>query len=126
MRTSLLALASTLAVSLPSFAADPKPEPTKAEPQKAGKGPRELAIKVTEDGYVPEKLTVKKGEPVRLVVTRVTDATCATELLIEGTSIKTKLPLNKAVNIDWTPTKSGSVKYGCAMGMMVSGVLLVE
>jgi len=36
------------------------------------------------------------------------------------------LPLNKAVEVAWTPTKAGKVKFGCAMDMMVSGVLLVE
>lgn len=87
---------------------------------------RVIDLAVTEDGYVPNLLAVKQGEPVRLVVTRKTDDTCATDLLIDGTDIKVKLPLNKPVTVNWTPAKSGKVKYGCAMNMMVSGLLLVE
>jgi len=83
-------------------------------------------MEVTEDGYVPGSLTVKQGQPLKLVVTRKTEATCATELLIDGTDINAPLPLNTPVEIAWTPTKSGSVKYGCAMDKMISGVLLVE
>jgi hypothetical protein len=28
--------------------------------------------------------------------------------------------------VNYTPTKSGEVKFGCAMGMMIGGVLTVE
>lgn len=89
-------------------------------------GARVVELKVTEDGFVPGNVTLKKDEPVKFVVTRITDATCATELLISGTDIKAELPLNKPVEIAWTPTKAGQVKFGCAMDMMVSGMLLVE
>lgn len=89
-------------------------------------GARVVELKVTEDGFVPGNVTLKNNEPVKFVVTRITDATCATELLISGTDIKADLPLNKPVEIAWTPTKAGQVKFGCAMDMMVSGMLLVE
>ena len=108
-------------------AAPAEEKPFEGRLEKTAKGTvRVIDLAVTEDGYVPGLLAVKKGEPVRLVVTRKTDETCATDLLIEGTKIKVKLPLNKPVTVNWTPTKSGKVKYGCAMNMMVSGMLLVE
>jgi plastocyanin len=107
----------------------PAPAPggpaTAAEP-KAGKAPRVVELKVTADGFQPGKVSLKQGEPVTFVVTRVTDETCATELLIAGTDVKAELPLNKPVEVAWTPTKAGEVKFGCAMDMMVGGVLLVE
>lgn len=103
------------------------PEPAKtAEAPKPAAAARVVELKVTEDGFVPGNVTLKKGEPVKFVVTRTTDATCATDLLISGTDIKAALPLNKAVEIAWTPTQAGQVKFGCAMDMMVSGMLLVE
>ena len=89
-------------------------------------GPRTVAMEVTADGFMPSNFTVKVGEPLRLVVTRKTDETCATELLIDGTDIKLALPLDKPVEVAWTPTRAGKVKFGCAMDMMVGGVLLVE
>jgi plastocyanin domain-containing protein len=88
--------------------------------------PRRIELKVTDDGFQPGNVTVKKAVPLVLAVTRTTDATCATELLIEGTDINTPLPLNKQVEIAWTPTTAGSVKFGCAMDKMIGGVLLVE
>lgn len=88
--------------------------------------PRMIALEVTADGFQPESVKVRAGQPVKLVVTRTSDETCATDLLIEGTDIKVALPLNQPVEVAWTPPKAGAVKFGCAMDMMVSGLLLVE
>jgi plastocyanin domain-containing protein len=95
-----------------------------------GKGPqtpaRTVEMKVTEDGFVPGNISLKKGEPVKFRVTRVTENTCATELLVSGTDIKVALPLNEPAEFSYTPDKAGEVKFGCAMDMMVSGVMVVE
>lgn len=84
-----------------------------------------VEMTVTEKGFEPQNLRVKKGEPVTLIITRKTDATCATEVTVEGTKIKTPLPLNEAVTVTFTPDKSGKLKYGCAMNKMVGGVITV-
>lgn len=88
--------------------------------------PRTIAMEVTDEGFVPANVTLKAGEPVILAITRKTDETCATEILIEGTDIKTPLPLNQPVEVAWTPVKAGTVKFGCAMDMMIGGMLLVD
>lgn len=130
----LLILSITLALAAckkEEAAPTPKPaEPAKpAEvvkaPAPAGT-PRTITLEVTGDGFVPANITLKANEPVKLVVTRKTDETCATDLLIDGTDIKVALPLDKPVEVAWTPTKAGKVKFGCAMDMMIGGVLLVE
>ena len=87
---------------------------------------RTVEISVTEDGFEPTPIKVKKGEPLKLVVTRKTDTTCATELVVPEAGLKVKLPLDKAVDVSFTPKKTGELKYGCGMEMMVSAVLLVE
>ena len=69
-------------------------------------------------------LHLTSGEPLKLVVTRTTDETCAKEIVLQDYGINQELPLNKAVTIALTPTKSGELKYACGMGM-VSGVLPV-
>ncbi len=99
------------------------PTPT---PAPVAAGPRAIEMKVDRSGFQPANLTLKKDQPVKLQVTRVSDETCATELLIDGTDIKAALPLNTPVEIAWTPTRAGEVKFGCAMDKMVGGVLLVE
>jgi len=87
---------------------------------------RTVELKVTEQGFEPDKVQLKQGEPVRFRVTRVTENTCATDILVAGTDIKVKLPMNEPQEFDYTPEKAGTVKFGCAMGMMVSGVMVVE
>lgn len=89
---------------------------------------RVLEMKVTEKGYEPSPITLKKGEPVKLKITRVTDQTCATEIILKDgkTNIEKALPLNETVEVEFTPEKAGKLKYGCAMGMMIAGVFVVE
>ena len=120
MTTRLFAIAAVLAVVVSGCKKDPA-----APPVPTGSA-RQIELKVTEAGFEPADVKVKKGEPLSLKVTRTTDKTCATELLIEGTDINIPLPLNQVVAVAYTPTSSGEIRYGCAMGMMVSGVLVVE
>jgi plastocyanin len=139
MRTLAIAAAAALALTAckkeePTAAPKPAPAPVAAPtaptpaptPAPAAAAPRVIAMEVTGDGFVPANLTVKAGEPVKFVVTRKTDETCALDLLIEGTDIKAPLPLNQPVEVAWTPTKAGKVKFGCAMDMMIGGMLVVE
>jgi hypothetical protein len=84
-----------------------------------------VEVAVTEEGFVPSRIAAKKGVPVTLVVTRKTDKTCAREILFQGQAGKTELPLNKTVEVTYTPTAAGDIKFGCAMGMMIAGVLSV-
>jgi plastocyanin len=87
-------------------------------------GVRTVELKVTEDGFVPSKVKVNRGEKVRLVVTRKTNRTCATEIAIPGYGIERKLPLDTPVTVELTPKASGEIRYSCGMNM-ISGVLLV-
>jgi plastocyanin domain-containing protein len=85
-----------------------------------------VVMTVTDKGFEPQNLRVRKGEPVTLVITRKSDATCATEIVIDEYGIKTPLPLDKAVTVTFTPKKSGTLKYGCAMQKMIGGVIRIE
>ncbi|NMO14714.1 copper transporter [Pyxidicoccus fallax] len=97
-----------------------------AAPEKRENGVRVVELAVTEKGYEPSPVNLKKGEPVKLVVTRKTDHTCATEVVMDGYDINTPLPLNQPVEIAFTPKESGKLVYGCAMGKMISGVFMVD
>ena len=87
--------------------------------------PQLIEMVVTDKGFEPRNLEVHKGAPVTLVITRKTDATCATEIVIDEHGIHTALPLNRPVRITFTPQKSGQLRYGCAMKKMVGGVIKV-
>jgi plastocyanin domain-containing protein len=84
-----------------------------------------VEVAVTEQGFVPSRIPARAGAPLTLVVTRKTDQTCAREIMFSGVDGKTELPLGKPVEVTYTPKLSGEVKFGCAMGMMVGGVLAV-
>jgi plastocyanin domain-containing protein len=85
-----------------------------------------ITMTVTEEGFVPARIPAKKGQPITLAITRKTDHTCAREIMFQGQDGKTPLPLDKTVDVTYTPKASGELKFGCAMGMMVSGVLAVS
>lgn len=131
MTTRLLAAvsAAALAVALPVSAQhhDHKPGAAAAAgiaEGKVDKGVRVFEMKVTHDGFVPDKVKVKKGEKTRFVITRVTDKTCATEIVIKDHAINQPLPLNKTVTVEFTPAKSGETRYACAMGH-ITGVIFI-
>ena len=102
------------------------PAAAAASAEKREGGVRVVELAVTEKGYEPSPVSLKKGEPVKLVVTRKTDQTCATEVVMDGYDINTPLPLNQPVEIAFTPKESGKLVYGCAMGKMISGVFMVD
>jgi plastocyanin domain-containing protein len=97
---------------------------TPAPPPTPAYAPR-VDVAVTEQGFVPARIPARAGTPLTLVVTRKTDQTCAREIIFAGREGKTELPLGKPVEVTYTPKLSGEVKFGCAMGMMVGGVLAV-
>jgi plastocyanin domain-containing protein len=103
----------------------PPPAAPAAAPAKAEVKDR-VEVTITEEGFVPSTIPAKAGQPLTLVLTRKAERTCATEILFQGQEGKTDLPLNKTVEVVYTPKQSGKIRFGCAMGMMVSGVLEVR
>src|SRR3954466_176820 len=113
-----IVIAALLAASpATSGTAAPAQAAAAAAPADAAQPPRTIKLTVTKKGFHPDKIKVKKGQPLHLLVTRKTEQTCATEIEIEDTAISQDLPLNKEVAVDYTPTKSGEIRYACSMGM---------
>lgn len=81
---------------------------------------------VTEKGFEPQNLKVKSNTEINLKVTRKTDSTCAREMIIPDKKIKVSLPLNKEVIVNVGKLNKGEIKFGCAMNMMVSAVMIAE
>jgi plastocyanin domain-containing protein len=84
-----------------------------------------VELTVTKDGFVPPTVTVKHGKPVKLVVTRKVERTCATEIVSKDLNVHAALPLEKPVTVKVTPKKPGDYRFGCAMDM-IAGTLRVE
>jgi plastocyanin domain-containing protein len=102
-------------VAMPAFADAP------AKPQR-------IEITVTRSGFEPEQIKVPAKTPVTLVFTRKTDRTCAKEVIIKldaTKKIERELPLDKAVEIDVTFPKAGTLGYACSMDM-TKGTIVVN
>lgn len=87
---------------------------------------KEYKMLVTEKGYEPSSLKVKAGEPVTLKITRKTNATCAREITVPSQKLKVDLPLDKEVTVKVAALQKGEIKFGCAMDMMIGGVMIAE
>ena len=84
-----------------------------------------VEIAVTSEGFVPAEVTVKHGQPVKLVVTRKVERTCATEIVMKDFGVNQPLPLNQPVTVTLTPKKAGEHRFACGMDM-IAGVLKVQ
>jgi plastocyanin domain-containing protein len=109
-----LALVTSLAGMSPTAGAAP-----------AANREQRIVITVTKNGFEPASVHLKAGQPVRLVVTRKVERTCATDIVVSAFGIKKPLPLNKPVEVRFTPRRPGAIRYACAMDM-VAGSLIVE
>lgn len=116
---ALLAFAPAFAAEAPAKGA--APATTSATPA------RTIEIKVTDAGFEPREIRVKKGEPTKLVFTRTTEQTCITEIDIPDEKVaKFELPLNKPVALTITPKKAGVEAFHCSAMGMGNGKIIVE
>lgn len=88
--------------------------------------PSEYKMTVTEKGFEPSSLKVKAGKPVTLKITRKTNATCAREITVPSQKLRVDLPLDKEVTVKLASLSKGEVKFGCAMDLMIGGVMFAE
>jgi plastocyanin domain-containing protein len=109
-RLAALPLAAVIAAAVMPAAASAKTKP------------QVVKLAVTQDGFAPEKVTVKSGQPVKLVVTRQVERSCATEIVMKDFGVNQPLPLGKAVEVTITPKKAGAYRYACGMDM-IAGTL---
>src|SRR5512144_562336 len=107
--SSALALAGAL-VALPALAAGTSQSPARAKPSASQeKAAQVVELAVTGKGFEPAAVRVKAGRPVKLVVTRRTERTCATEIVVKDYGVNQPLPLNQPVEVTFTPKKAGPV-----------------
>jgi plastocyanin domain-containing protein len=68
-------------------------------------------------GYDPASIRLKRGVPAKVTFLRITDSTCATEVVFAEYGIRRELPLNQAVSVSFTPRKAGEFAFTCGMKM---------
>jgi membrane fusion protein, heavy metal efflux system len=82
-------------------------------------------ITVGEEGFEPPSVTLRAGTPARLTFTRTTGKTCATAVVLPTLNIRRDLPLNRPVDIKFTPSKTGEIQFMCGMNML-SGAIVIR
>lgn len=88
-------------------------------------GVQVVKIDITGAAFEPSQIRLQKGVPARLIFTRHTDQTCATDVMIPELGIEaTPLPMHEAVEIAVLPQKDGTFTFACGMNM-VKGTLVV-
>ena len=82
-------------------------------------------VSVGAHGYEPSSIQAAAGQPLTLVVTRTTDEGCGDVLAIPSRDIRRDLPLNEPVEIRFTPSEAGSIRFTCGMDMY-DGTIVVQ
>ena len=82
-------------------------------------------VVINEQGYAPERFSLRRGVPAKVTFLRTTDKTCATEIVFPAFGINRPLPLFQRVTVNFTPKRTGEFGFTCGMNMM-RGKLIVR
>ena len=97
------------------------------EPTKAANGPGgAIQITVSENGYEPESISVKIGQPVKLAFYRADAKNCGDEVVFAKQNIRKKLPVGETVLVEFTPTEAGEIVFACGMDMLRGKIVVSE
>jgi plastocyanin domain-containing protein len=128
---SALASAALLALALPGCSkpgaeaeATQPAAPAQASQADAPipKDAKRIEIAVTDEGFSPASIDVKKGETVVLRFNRTTKSECLKAIEIPDLGIKKDLPMNTPVEVAITPQKEGKMVLQCWMAMVKASI----
>lgn len=79
-------------------------------------GVQEVRMTQGPSGYSPNKFTIKKGVPVKWIVTSKDIYTCASSIVSQQLGIRKGLELGENI-FEFTPSQTGTIRFSCSMGM---------
>lgn len=84
-------------------------------------------VRMTQDssGYSPNKFTIKKGTPVRWIVTSKDVYTCAASIVSQQLGIRKGLQLGENI-FEFTPSQTGTIRFSCTMGMYTGSFEVID
>lgn len=82
-------------------------------------------VVVSKDGFAPEEISYKKGQPLKLAFVRIDEQNCGDEVIFKDLNITKKLPVGEVVTVDVPTDKSGEIKFACGMDMF-KGKIVIE
>ncbi|WP_223587871.1 cupredoxin domain-containing protein [Neobacillus bataviensis] len=84
-----------------------------------------VKMHVTEKGYSPNVIRVKKGVPVELEIKNPLENSCLSTFMIPDFNINNVNLKTGTTNLTFTPDKSGEYTFSCGM-QMFKGTIIVE
>ena len=84
-----------------------------------------IKINVSAAGYQPARISVKKGQPVRLAFDRADDNNCGGKVFFPSLKLERTLIVGRTTAVDITPEHTGDLAFTCGMSML-RGTLVVE
>lgn len=84
-------------------------------------------VKMTQktNGYSPNKFTIKKGMPVKWIITSESIYSCASSIVSQQLGIRASLKLGENV-FEFTPKEVGTIRFSCSMGMYTGSFTVVD
>lgn len=84
-------------------------------------------VKMTQSdrGYSPNSFTIKKGVPVKWVITSTNAYTCAASIVSQKLNVRKALQEGENV-IEFTPQDEGTINFSCSMGMYTGSFTVVS
>ena len=79
-------------------------------------GVQVIEMKQTAKGYQPNSFTIKRGVPVKWVITSEAPYSCASSLILPKYNISKNLLAGENI-IEFTPKEVGQINFSCSMGM---------
>lgn len=88
-------------------------------------GIQEVTINISDNGYTPDDIKIKKGIPVKVTLKTNDTLGCARAFVVPSLNIQKNLPKTGEDSFEFTPEKAGKIAFSCSMGMY-SGQFVVE
>ncbi len=82
-------------------------------------------IIVSREGFTPQEVSFKKGQPTKLAFYRADEVNCGSEVIFKDLNINKKLPVGEVVTIDIPTDKTGEFSFACGMDML-KGKIIVQ
>lgn len=86
---------------------------------------QEVRMNQLRNGYSPNIFTIKKGRPVKWIITSATSLSCAAYLVVPKYGISKSLRAGENI-ITFTPTETGEIPFSCSMGMYRGKFIVTE
>lgn len=83
-----------------------------------------LKIVVSKDGFAPQEIYFKKGQPLKLAFYRADAENCASEVVFKNLNLTKKLPVGEVTLVDIPTDKAGEINFACGMDMYQGKIVI--